>query len=553
MMKINKLLGKIGSYLLILIIGILSVGCNSKTNSGTDKNSESSMEDNYLYFSSPTYTLNVGDTIDIELFRVNVEGTAAWESAQEDVATVQNGKVTAVSSGETTITASVGEYSTSCKVIVQGGEGNQNIIFEYEEKHLTEGEEFLLLFMLENAETKDVEFSLSEENIITYQLDGEGLLITAENAGTVTLSAVVGSISKTVTFYVVSKECQKLAMPNNLQISEGVLYWEGVEGALKYAVSVDEGDWIEVSDTQYQLPQQVWMTIFVKAIGDDIHNSSSDSNFINSGIIWSGDLDERATNLAYKQGVTSASIVEDEERGKVLQLSYKNEGVPQITFTTSTDLSNVESISYWVKVAQTENMGAGYLPNIPGSGVDRADGYALTKTVLGKDDLTAEDGWKKITITGLKGIDTKAPVKKGKYDKGQPMISYDDVTGLYTVWFCWVGRDSEKSAESAYTIWIDDLQAETYTEKKPVHTIYYDLGECTCSNVSVSALTQKVFNGQEIELLKPNCENHIFVKWVIQGTQIEYDAGIYDSNEDLYLVAIWGEYDKNEKDWTGWI
>ena len=98
MMKRNKLLSKIGAFLLIFTIGILGVGCNSKQKNGADKNSGSSVveEDHYLFFSSPTYTLKVGDIIEIELFRVNVEGAATWESSQADVATVENGKVTKV-------------------------------------------------------------------------------------------------------------------------------------------------------------------------------------------------------------------------------------------------------------------------------------------------------------------------------------------------------------------------------------------------------------------------------------------------------------------------
>ena len=555
MMKRNKLLSKIGAFLLIFTIGILGVGCNSKQKNGADKNSGSSVveEDHYLFFSSPTYTLKVGYIIEIELFRVNVEGAATWESSQADVATVENGKITAVSSGETTITASVGEYSTSCKVIVQGAEEKQNIIFEYEEKHLTNGEEFLLLFTLENAEIDEVEFSLSNKDIITYQLEGEGLLITAEKAGVVTLSAVVGSVSKTVTFYIISKECSKLPTPENLRISEGILYWESVENAVKYSVKVDDGAWIDVAESQYKIPEGGWTNISVRAIGDGIYYSSSDSGMIDSGAIWNADLDPKATNLSYKQHISKALIVEDEERGNVLQLSYKNENVPQITFTTSADLSNVESISYWIKVVSAENKGAGYVPNIPGSGIDRADGFALTKTALGKDDLTAEDGWEKVTISGLKGVETKAPVGKGKYEKEQSMISYDENTGLYTVWFCWVARDSEKSAESAYTIYLDDIQVEAYMEKESTYKIYYDLGACQCSNISVDKLTQEISYGETVSLLIPNCDTHRFLKWVVRDTGGEYNENTYERNEDLYLVAIWGEYDKEEESWTGWI
>ena len=175
------------------------------------------------------------------------------------------------------------------------------------------------------------------------------------------------------------------------------------------------------------------------------------------------DAEDGATNVVTKQNISSPhieTIMEDGEERKVLSVSYTGGWFPQLVIKTSQDLSNVESISYMVKVAGENSVGL--LPNIPGSAQDRSDGYAWTKSFLGdsKTNLTAADGWTKVTVSGLKGINTKAPKDSGSITANMPTISYDETTGLYGVWFAWIARDGSNT-NYANTLYLDDFKVES--------------------------------------------------------------------------------------------
>lgn len=180
-----------------------------------------------------------------------------------------------------------------------------------------------------------------------------------------------------------------------------------------------------------------------------------------ASLIWSAQMALASEKLSYKQNISKAEFVTDAERGKVLSLEYNKNNFPQMTISTATDLSRVESLSYYIKIVETgtENEGAGFLPNVPGSAQSRADGYAITQNFIEKSNLAIADGWQKITITGLNGTNTKAPGTTGKITKDMPTISYDSTTGLYTIWLAWIGRDSN-SISTNYTIYMDDFRVE---------------------------------------------------------------------------------------------
>lgn len=69
------------------------------------------------------YEIGAGDDFDLAVVytpsNTTDDKTVTWTSSEEDVATIdENGKVTALTSGETVITATVGEFSAECSVTV---------------------------------------------------------------------------------------------------------------------------------------------------------------------------------------------------------------------------------------------------------------------------------------------------------------------------------------------------------------------------------------------------------------------------------------------------
>lgn len=125
--------------------------------------------------------------------------TVIWSSSDEAVATVENGKVTAVKEGTATITAKAGEKTASCKVTV-----SKNVVSVTEitlnktELALNEGGSETLVATVKpnNATDKTVTWSSSNTAIATVDENGK---VTAVKEGTATITAKAGEKSATCT------------------------------------------------------------------------------------------------------------------------------------------------------------------------------------------------------------------------------------------------------------------------------------------------------------------------------------------------------------------
>lgn len=97
--------------------------CSSKDNSTSQSPSGSEPDSPTIKITvsldKSTLTLAEWESATLVAEKTGTNEAIVWSSANESVATVENGKVTALSVGETTITASIGETSDSCKVIVE--------------------------------------------------------------------------------------------------------------------------------------------------------------------------------------------------------------------------------------------------------------------------------------------------------------------------------------------------------------------------------------------------------------------------------------------------
>jgi len=123
------------------------------------------------------------------------EKTVEWTTSNAAVATVDNGKVTAVKEGTATITASVGGKSATCTVTV-----NSNVVpvasvtLNKKELSLTKGQSETLTATVtpDNATDKTVTWSSSDATIVSVGQDGK---VTALKSGKVTITAKAGEKS----------------------------------------------------------------------------------------------------------------------------------------------------------------------------------------------------------------------------------------------------------------------------------------------------------------------------------------------------------------------
>lgn len=103
-------------YLVVLAaLAMVLVGCKDKDKDGGSEYTKISIKQSEI-------TLAAGETYKLNLLYepTTLDAPACtWSSSNAEVATVDNGTVTAVAPGEATITAKFGELSAACKVIVK--------------------------------------------------------------------------------------------------------------------------------------------------------------------------------------------------------------------------------------------------------------------------------------------------------------------------------------------------------------------------------------------------------------------------------------------------
>ena len=147
--------------------------------------------------------------------------TVTWASDNEEVATVENGVVTAVKAGTATITATAGDYSASCvvtvdkKVIAVTG-----ISLDKSTATIAEGETETLVATITPADATDktVTWTSSDASIATVA-DG---VVTAVKAGTATITATAGGYSATC---VVTVEEPKAPITSLAELSNTAVYY----------------------------------------------------------------------------------------------------------------------------------------------------------------------------------------------------------------------------------------------------------------------------------------------------------------------------------------
>ena len=124
--------------------------------------------------------------------------TVTWSTSDSKVATVENGKVTAVKAGTAKITAKAGDKSATCNVTVTAAAiAVTSVELDKTTLSLTEGESYTLKATVkpDNATDKTVTWSASDSKIATVE-NGK---VTAVKAGTTKITAKAGDKTATCT------------------------------------------------------------------------------------------------------------------------------------------------------------------------------------------------------------------------------------------------------------------------------------------------------------------------------------------------------------------
>ena len=130
--------------------------------------------------------------------------TVTWSTSDASIATVADGKVTAVKGGQATITAKAGDKSATCTVTVTKAEVPvKDITVEPTSLEMVEGDEATITATVTPADATNptVSWSSSDESVATV----DGGKVTAVKEGTATITAKAGDKSATCAVTVAKK------------------------------------------------------------------------------------------------------------------------------------------------------------------------------------------------------------------------------------------------------------------------------------------------------------------------------------------------------------
>lgn len=177
-------------------------------------------------------------------YETNCEGVPAWESSAQDVATVEDGVITPVAEGTTTVTIIIGELSDSCEVTVV----EPTLTVAKKEVAVYAGADVTIDASCD-AENNVILFTSDDESIATVDEFG---VVTGVSAGTVEISVeAAGCEKQTVTVHVVDANLAKPTISSKRDAAGITVSWDKVDGANKYELyrKIGTGNWKLIKNT----------------------------------------------------------------------------------------------------------------------------------------------------------------------------------------------------------------------------------------------------------------------------------------------------------------
>ncbi len=200
------------SLIISALLLIMSVAC-SKDDVGISE--PTTIPVSSIKLNPTSVTLNVGESVDLTA-TVSPENATnkmvTWSSSDAKIATVSNGKVTAVAVGKATITAQCGNIKAECAVTVSPIEAT-SIKLSQTSATLTVGESVQLTAAVspDNATDKTVIWSSSNTSVATVS-NGK---VTAVAVGEATTTAQCGNVKAECTITVKATEVTSIKLNQN--------------------------------------------------------------------------------------------------------------------------------------------------------------------------------------------------------------------------------------------------------------------------------------------------------------------------------------------------
>lgn len=182
-----------------------------------------------IHFTSQKVILYAGETDELELIfdpeNTTVKSEVQWTSSDPEVVSVDNGKITANTIGETVITAEVSGKKTTCEIVVEEKEiPLESIKLSSSTVELEVGKKEVLTVSYDPEDTtdkKEVLWTSSDETVASVNENGE---IEAINIGKAVITAEVSGIKKSCNVTVKEKVIELTSISfetDELSLKEG--------------------------------------------------------------------------------------------------------------------------------------------------------------------------------------------------------------------------------------------------------------------------------------------------------------------------------------------
>lgn len=212
---------------------------------GEKDNPEETVTVNSITLSSTNVSLEVGEELTLQATFSPAEaeeGTVVWSSSDDNVASVsQEGKISALTPGEATISVATGDVKAECEVTVTKKIINvETITLSATNVTLAPGDETVLqaTFTPEDADLSSVVWSSSAEGVATVSQEGRVNAI-AEGQATITVTAGEVKAECIVTVEIPAKEW---AVGDYYEVGsvKGVVVWVDESKTHGKIISLDE-------------------------------------------------------------------------------------------------------------------------------------------------------------------------------------------------------------------------------------------------------------------------------------------------------------------------
>ena len=145
------------------------------------------------YLSETNITLKLGES---KALSVGNGTASAWTTSNEQVATVENGVVSAVSEGVAFVRATVGEETLICVVTVTPLNTLPDITLTHKSKTMNVGDNAVISgkVFVDGEETTDaISWATSDTEVLLLETNGNNVTISAKKSGEALLTATVGA------------------------------------------------------------------------------------------------------------------------------------------------------------------------------------------------------------------------------------------------------------------------------------------------------------------------------------------------------------------------